>query len=298
MVKKLGIATYVDNTPNMIEEFGWLYKSWIYSGCWQTSDLIIVHHPDLKNIFPDEPGIVLIPCLPHSQTDPLFHGYHFINSIACLSGPHIDEIFQRYQWILRTDADVFLTHHLVNFEPLYPVHGRGNYHFMSDFREKMLDFCQRHNVAHHHRFGCGSSILLSSEMMVRFLQRQMHWAKKLIEYFGEDRSGWGKWPGWYRSVLSMYAAEIAANERWGDYLQNCRERILDMESNNKGNIDTLTLHIHATPGSTVFSKFGYRNGEYSEIEKETLDVRRVGEYCMWIAMTSPEMIKLQALYPY
>lgn len=294
--KNIAIITYIDNTAKMREEFDWLYKSWIYSGCWKTSDLIIVHHPALIGQFPLEAGIRPIPLLPHSHTDPLFREYHFINSIACLSGPHIDNLLLRYRWVLRTDADVFLTHHMAHFEPIYPVHGRGNYYLSPEFREKMLDFCQRHQTPHHQRFGCGSSILLHAEQMVVFLQRQMHWARKLAEDFGTDRANWGTWPGWYRSVLSMYAAEIAVNERWGVYLQHGRERILDMESCSEGFIDALTLHIHATPGEAMFSKFAYRAGKYAHLNVDELDRRRIGEYCLWLVMTDVETIKALANY--
>ncbi|WP_312627475.1 hypothetical protein [Scandinavium sp.] len=296
--KSLGIITYIDDTPAMREEFTWLYKSWIYSGCWKRSDLVIAHHPALSGTFPDEPGLITLPVLPYSQTEPLFENYHFINSIACLSGAHINDLLRQYRWLLRTDADVFLTHYLADFEPIYPVHGRGNYHFRADFREKMLDFCKRHNVRHDHRFGCGHSVMLDSDKMIAFLDRQMHWARMLAEDFGPDKANWGTWPGWYRSVLSMYAAEIAANERWGDYLQNCRERVLDMESNNDGFIDGLTLHIHATAGSTCFSKYKYRQGEYDAIQPDELDRRRVGEYCLWIAKMDINALKVLAGYGY
>ena len=294
--KALGIITYIDNSATMLEDFSWLYKSWIFSGCWHTSTLIVVHHPALTGQFPDDPNLILIPLLPHSQTEPLFRDYHFINSIACLSGPHIDEVMKEFQWVLRTDADVFLTHHLAGFEPVFPVHGRGNYHFMEDFRLGMLDFCKRHRVSHHQRFGCGHSVMMRADMMVNFLQRQMHWARRLAEDFGPDKANWGKWPGWFRGVLSMYAAEIAANERFGEYLQNGRERILDMESCNEGRIDSLTLHIHAVHGSTLFSKFKFRAGEYQAIDPQTLDRRCINQYCLWIAMTDVEEIKTLAGY--
>ncbi|AJJ65153.1 hypothetical protein yaldo0001_15200 [Yersinia aldovae ATCC 35236] len=294
--KKVGIMTYIDNSQTMLEEFSWLHKSWIHSGCWETSDLIVVHHPALVDTLPKEPGIILIPFAPVSQHDPQFHNYHFINSIACLSGPHIDTVLKRYQWLLRTDADVFLTHHLANFTPLYPVHGRGNYYFSVEFREKMLDFCHRHGVEHWQRFGCGHSVMLSSELMITFLQRQIYWCRKLVEDFGTDKANWGRWPGWYRGVLTMYAAEITANERWHTYLRDGRERILDMPSSTAGNIDTLTLHIHATQETTQFSKFRYRAGDYADIDPDTLDCRRVDQYCMWICLTSIEAIKAQAAY--
>lgn len=165
--KTLGVMIYVDNHPNMLQEFEWIYKSWIHSGNWTTSDLIVVHHPAIAHALPlHEEGIVGVPCLPFATPGSAFEGYHFMNSIGCLSGPHIDEIALRYPYLLRTDADVFLTKHLVDFRPSYPVHGRGHYHHSADFRETMVDFCRRHGVPHHNHFGCGHSLLARAHLVV------------------------------------------------------------------------------------------------------------------------------------
>lgn len=294
---ELGIAAYIDNSDSMLDEFSWLYKSWIYSGCWKSSDLIIVHHPALSGAFPQEPGIITVPAVPHSSIDPLFDGYHFINSIACLSGPHVDDILRRYRWILRTDADVFLTENLARLKPTFPIHGRGHYHWTSGFREGMLDFCRRHGINHQHNFGCGASLLIESEQMILFLRRQMFWARRLAEDFGSDSANWGVWPRWYRGVMSMYAAEIVANERSDIYLSSALERILDTESTTSLPMDTMTLHIHAVHGSTVFSKFKYRAGEYRDVMACQLDRKSISGYCLWIVLTPIESIKILAGYP-
>ena len=54
--KRMAILTYIDATENMVQEFGWLYRSWIYSGNWRTSDLIVCCHPAAVGALPDEPG--------------------------------------------------------------------------------------------------------------------------------------------------------------------------------------------------------------------------------------------------
>ncbi len=67
--KTLGILLYIDNTPEMLEDFSWIYKSWIYkswiySGNWRTSDLIVVCNPLVYDQQPDESGVVKIPVEP------------------------------------------------------------------------------------------------------------------------------------------------------------------------------------------------------------------------------------------
>lgn len=295
MTKTLGVMAYIDHSAHMIEDFTWLYKSWIYSGNWKTSDLIIVHHPDVAGHLPQgEAGVITIPCHPFAVPGSVFEGYPFINSIACLSGPHIDPIAAAYPYLLRTDADVFLTAHLADFRPHYAVHGRGLYHRTDEFREGMLDFCRRHGVAHRNHFGCGHSLLGPAELVMHMVQRQTYWTEMVLKDFGERT---GAWPGWFRGVASMYAAEIVANESYVAFLYNGRERILDVESYSVDRIDKLVYHIHAIHTEDYFSKERYRLGEYQHIDVESLDRDIIREYCHWIVATDVRRIKEMAGYP-
>jgi hypothetical protein len=293
--KTLGIMAYIDNTPNMIQEFGWLYKSWIHSGNWRTSDLIIVHHPDAAAQLPhDEPGVILIPFMPVAGPGSVFEGYPFINSIACLSGPHVEPIARRYSHLLRTDADVFLTEHLTDFRPVSAVHGRGLYHRTAAFRDGMLDFCRRHGVEHMNHFGCGHSLLAPTDLVLHMVARQTYWTEVVLKDFGDNP---GVWPGWFRGVATMYAAEIVCNENWIQFLYTGRERILDYESFSDCDIDGMVYHIHAIHTDDYFSKFRYRSGDYQHIDIAGLNRRRVGDYCHWVAAVDLDWIKAEAGYP-
>lgn len=293
--KTLGIMAYIDNNPNMIQEFGWLYKSWIHSGNWRTSDLIIVHHPEAAPYLPqDEAGVILIPFMPVAVPGSVFEGYPFINSIACLSGPHVEPVARRYSHLLRTDADVFLTRHLTDFRPVSAIHGRGLYHRTAEFREGMLDFCRRHGIVHRNHFGCGHSLLAPTELVLHMVARQTYWTEVVLKDFGDNP---GVWPGWFRGVATMYAAEIVCNEMWVDYLYNGRERVLDFESYGICEIDKMVYHIHAIHTDDYFSKFRYRKGEYSHIDIEELNRNIVREYCHWMAEVDLNWVKAHAGYP-
>jgi hypothetical protein len=295
MTKTLGVLAYIDNNANMIEDFSWLYKSWIHSGNWKTSDLIVVHHPDVAAHLPQgEAGVITVPCLPVAVPGSPFEGYPFINSIACLTGPHIDPIAARYPCLLRTDADVFLTEHLANYRPGYAVHGRGLYHRTEDFRAGMVDFCRRHGITHMNHFGCGHSLLAPAELVMHMVSRQTYWTEIVLKDFGART---GTWPGWFRGVATMYAAEIVANESYGAFLYNGRERILDVESYGIGPIDEMVYHIHAIHTEDYFSKHRYRLGEYQHIDVEGLDRGVIREYCHWIVAADVNRIKDMACYP-
>ena len=287
--KTLGILCYIDNSPTMLEDFSWIYKSWIYSGNWRTSDLIAVCNPLIYDQLPDESGVVRIAREPVAVSGTQWEGYPFINSVACLIGPHTDELASRYKYILRTDADVFLTHNLVNFRPNVAVHGRGHYAERADVREKIVAFAERHGLKHHGVFNCGHSILALSHHVLEFLKHQYIVCEWFLDEFKEDK---GEWPGWCFNVITMYAAEIIANSNYDLFLSLGYTNILDYESNLESNIDLgHILHIHGVHTDEYWSKHKFRSGTYADCDPSTLDRSVVTDYCQWIAATPVEDIK-------
>jgi hypothetical protein len=293
--KTLGILLYVDNSPIMLEDFSWIYKSWIYSGNWRTSDLVVVCNPLVYDRLPNESGVVKIAKEPVAVPGSRWEGYPFINSIACLTGQHTAGLASRYTHLLRTDADVFLTHNLVNFRPNIAVHGRGRYAERADVREKIVDFAARHGINHHGVFNCGHSLMAFSDHVLMFLQQQNDFCELLLEEFKYDK---GEWPGWCMNVTTMYAAELVANHNWDLFLKLGYLNMLDYETVLWSNIDeTNVLHIHAVNTFEAhWSKLAYRRGEYKDYDLSTLDISIVKDYCHWIHVTPVEEIKRLAGY--
>ncbi|MDR3512920.1 MAG: hypothetical protein P4L73_14890 [Caulobacteraceae bacterium] len=294
--KTLGILTYIDATANMLEDFSWLYKSWIYSGNWRTSDLIVCCNPAVIDQIPDDSGIVRLPIAPLSVPGSRWRDYPFINSIACLSGPHTDALADRYTHFLRTDADVFLTSNLVNFRPNVAVHGRGRYAERADVRVKMAAFAERNGLQHHGVFNCGHSLLSNSQAVLFFLKEQLKLCELLLEEFRDDP---GQWPGWCRNVLTMYAAELVANHYWVDFLRLGFHNVLDYETVLWSDIiQSHVVHIHAVHViGEHWSKIDHRNGVYADYDVSDLDITKVHDYCHWIAITPVDEIKALAGYP-
>lgn len=295
--KTLGILCYIDDTAEMLEEFSWIYKSWIFSGNWKTSDLIAICHPAALDKLPAESGVIRIPRAPLNQPGSPWATYPFINSIGCLLGEHTRELVGRYSHFLRTDADVFLTASLVEFRPDFAVFGRGRYAEDAGARQKIVEFAARHNLTHHGIFNCGSSLLTRSEDVLFFLGQQMMVCELLLEEFRDDP---GQWPGWYRGVLSMYAAELIANHYYARLSRLGVYNFLDFESDLRVGIKRSNIHhIHAFHcGPDAFwSKHAYRSGRYRERPLASLDIALVPDYCHWLAITGVERIKWLADYP-
>ncbi|WP_211482444.1 hypothetical protein [Collimonas sp. OK607] len=248
--------------------------------------MIAVCHPNAIDKLPsNDPRVVKMVAEPMAVPGSRWDGYKFINSIGCLSGPH-------------TDADVFLTSNLINFRPSVVVQGRGNYAHPegSEVWTKMAEFCTANGVRHGGVFGCGSSLMGKSELVLDLLRRQLFWSEKLLDHFKEY--GPGTWPGWFSGVITMYAAEIAANENYDTYLRHAYHRILDMESMLPYPIDSLVMHIQAVPTDEHFSKSRYRQGAYQGTDLRTLDRTKINHCAHWIAATPLEQIKREVGYPF
>jgi hypothetical protein len=309
-MKKLGILLYIDDSKEMLEDFSWIYKSWIFSKNYFNSDLIAVCHPNVVNNLPSEPGIIKLIQSPYSDIHIEWKNYKFINSIACLCGPEIEMLADKYEYFLRTDADVFLTSHLVNFYPNRPVHGRGLYanpifstntDGLTDLTEndvwtKIIQFANKHGYKHHRVHNCGHSLLAKPEDVLFFLREQLKLTKLLKDEF--DSIGGGKWPGWYGGVITMYAAEIVANHYFERYLRNAHLNILDRESYLAGPIDCLTLHIHAIHTHEYFSKHKFREGKYKDININKIDISKINNYAHYICQSKVSDIKYAVNYPY
>lgn len=303
--KKLGILIYVDNTDKMLEEFFWIYKSWIFSGNYKNSDLVVVCNPEIYDRLPNEQGIVKIPYRPYSETHKEWENYKFINSIACLFGSHLKGLEDQYVYLLRTDADVFLTKHLVDFYPSRPVHGRGLYAnplrsaggvHENDVWEKIVKFSEKIGYKHNRVYNCGHSLLAPASDVLFFTEEQTKVSKLLKDEFA--KTGPGKWPGWYSGVITMYAAEIVANHYFNRFLNNAHLNILDRESYFVGPIDCLTLHIHAIHTEDYFSKKKFREGAYAKKELESLDISKINQYCHYLAASKVGDIKYKVGYPF
>lgn len=285
----LAILTYVDDHPGVIEEFSWLHKSWIHSGAWRTSDIVAVCHPGASGKLPNEPGVVKILRDPVCAPGTAWEGYPYINSIACLHGEHTAHLPQQYSHVLRTDCDVFLTRHIVDFRPEVFVFGRGHYIQNQTVRDRIAEFAGRHGLVHQGVFNCGNSLMAKSAETLAVIQGQTLICDWLLEAFRDDP---GQWPGWCKNVLTMYAAELAINHQLGEHVRFAFGGLLDFEPFREDEIDAARIpHIHAFPTEEFWSKARFRRGEYADREISAQAPGKVNAYCHWIASTPIERIR-------
>ena len=274
-MKDTAICTYIDNDKDLIEEFGWLYKSWLYSGSWQESDIVAFHHPGITDL-PVNSGVKYIPISPISETDEKWKNYPFINSVWYLTTPQCSEV-AGYKYILRTDNDCFLTPNFKNFKPRLATFGTGLFANHPSVPIRLYQIAEKWDL-YSMSNNVGSTIMAFSSDVIQYTQVQFQLCERLDEE--EFTDGPGEWPGWFHGVLSMYAGQLAAASFFGN---NMTLGGLDVHCMAHSEISENDYHIHAFHTYDHFSKFNWRSGAYDNFDMSILDRNKISDYCLWIA---------------
>jgi len=282
-MKHLAITTYTDDNALLQEELWWLFKSWVHTRCFEVSDLICFHHPNVKNL-PSGQGVIHVPLNPYHESNPRWKEHKFINSIQYLTSPEAKELVSKYDYCLRTDNDVFLTKHIKTAKPRLPMFGVGYYVHTQEVAQKLLEVAQKLNIKHYHIHNIGSTILYSAREVIAFSKEQLNISEYLLENEFKEQ---GVWPNWYKGVLTMYAGELTAIKSFanGMYLGG-----LDCMSMSSDPISSNDLHIHAFHTTQFFSKIRYRAGEYNHIDTRIINTDMINNYCFYLVKTPVEKI--------
>jgi hypothetical protein len=286
--KDLAITVYIDDVDVIIDEFYWLYKSFIYSGNYEYSDIVAFCNPSVVNkmdssILSDD-NVIVVPSVPISQKDSTWTEYKFVNSVYYLTTDEA-QILQNYEYTLSTDCDVFLTRNLKNFRPYHHTFGLGHYLSDSNSRNKIENIIKKLNLKYDFIHNVGASYIHKSRNVIDFRKLQYDVCKHLIN---NEFDEYGNWGGWYKGTLTMYAGEIVANQLG---VANIRNNVLDSYSMSDKEISNYHYHIHAWHTEQYFSKHRYRKGEYNHIDVDKLDIEIVNNYCLFLATKSIDEIK-------
>jgi hypothetical protein len=294
MKKTLAIAVYVDDNQDIINEFDWLYKSFIYSGNYKTSDIVAFCNPlvinKLDKSILDDNNVVIVSSEPVTKLDAIWFNYPFVNSVYYLTTKEA-EILLNYEYTLSTDCDVFLTRNLVDFRPLSYTFGLGTY--MKDIiaRDKIVEVIGRLNLKYSFIHNVGSSCIFYSQEVINFRKLQYDVCRYLK--MNEFNNYIGQWGSWFYGVITMYAGEIVANQLGGASIRN---NVLDAFSMGDGKIGNFFYHIHAWHTEQFFSKHKFKNNEYKDIDVDKIDIELVNNYCLYIATKSIDDIKKLSNY--
>ena len=271
-----GIVLYLEDKRNLMLQFGCLYTSFKHVKP-EDTDLIVFGTKQALDKVPDD--CIKVECKPASDL-PVWFNYHYINSISCLAGDGLDFI-DKYDLLLRSDVDTFLTPAWNSFYPdLYTV-GGGGYVNDEDTKNRLKNISAQFGLRHRGFHNIGSTHYGYAPLVRDVCKLAM---KVALHIFTEEfPDGEGAWPGWYKGVTTMYASEIAVN----DLVEQFRidRGKLDYYSTSSESVHNHP-HIHCWHTDYMFSKFWFLAGKYDKMSMDDLDLDKVRDYCLYMALKS------------
>lgn len=273
---KRGIVLYLEDKRNLMLQFGCLYTSFKYIRT-EDTDLIVFGTKQALDKVPDD--CIKVECKPASDL-PAWFNYHYINSISCLAGDGLDFI-DKYDLLLRSDADTFLTPAWNSFYPdLYTV-GGGGYVNDEDTKTRLKNISAQFGLRHRGFHNIGSTHYGYAPLVRDVCKLAMKVALHI--FTREFTDGEGVWPCWYKGVTTMYASEIAVN----DLVEQFRidRGKLDYYSTSGESVHDHP-HIHCWHTDDMFSKFWFWAGKYDKMSMDDLDLDKIRDYCLYMALKS------------
>ena len=251
MGNRRAIVCYVDENQHLVQQLLALRLSCLHSALIDT-DLVVFGPEKVLVGLPDD--LIAVPQKP-ATNDPVWGGYRYVNSIACMNGVG-SEVLDQYSHLLRTDVDTFLTPQWNDFHPDVLTTGTGGYSNDDEVRTRIVEWASAFGLAHHGKTNIGSTWYGSTALVRRASALAEMLCRHLLN--GPFRTDPGAWPGWYKGVALLYAGEIAINH----LAPNAeRTRLLDAWSTGKSSpLDV--VHIHCWHTDTPFSKHWFMSRRY------------------------------------
>eukprot|EP01084_Bolivina_argentea_P267288 453678_1 len=214
-------------------------------------------------------------------------GYKFLNSLDCILTfkESYPKLFYHYDYILKTDDDVFLTPFFLYKYPKNKyefIVGKGGYIWKNSTRVEILNITNMLNLTHCWNplsicFNLGSSWYGSPKLIYEIGKLAIDLTVYLIWLFDNNYTAINNWnAGWYRGVASMYASELAVNniingnKRYSliTTAHDPHYAVLDFRSSSKIDINSENgkgvIHIHTWQTFTIFSKWKWQQSDHKE----------------------------------
>jgi len=221
--------------------------------------------------------------------------YGYADSINCLTvdSPLIDD----YDWLLRTDIDTFLTPSFAVWKPEKMAVGQGGYCFDDHKTCARLErISQDLNLKMPNVTNIGSTWYGPAKIIKECARLSMKVIKHLHkhEFTTKEKSkeyGISGWPEWHYGVLTMYGGHLAINHCAVDFGFEKRSDMLDFPSSSDES-PSKHAHLHTWQNSNRFSKFVFEAGGYANETKETLNLDKISDYAMYMALDSVAKTKI------
>lgn len=290
-MNRKAIAVYLDNHVKFDIEFSWLWKTWKLWSLDEEWDLVVYYNPDAKQYIDKYEGVIAVEMTPIGMSAE----YPFLNSHYFCKEPY-SQILKKYDYLLKTDCDVFLTENLRGFVPSKFMVGQGGYYNQTETNK--IDYIKSLSI----KFGLtyksmslsGASFLGKTKEVIQATNNQSHLTEAILKNHVETEEF--KNSGFHKGISSMIAGELVINHCFSN--QNLTLYSLDSKCFNHIKIASDVIHIHAWHVYSKWSKLNYFRGEYNDWRVELADAfSNAANYCHFIATSSiEEILRLRELY--
>jgi hypothetical protein len=281
--KTRAIVCFIEENKHLIQQALALRQSWLYVRSPDT-DLVVMGPPAALRSIPDD--VVKIEQRVVAD-DPEWLDFRCSNSVACLNGVNAWQL-DRYSHLLLTDVDTFITPAWNRFYPDHFVCGNGGYSNNDEVRRRIREIAAEFGLKHRGLTNTGSTWYGPTPLLRRMAAMTEMLLQQVLSRFREDP---GEWPGWYKGVSLLYAAEIAINHLAPDAEKS---NALDFYSTSRNSIQDHP-HIHCWHTDDKFSKHHFVSGRYSVEDTKNLNLDIIADYAMEMSFRS--LPDLAATYP-
>ncbi|CAF1258541.1 unnamed protein product [Adineta steineri] len=228
--------------------------------------------------------MVTIPKINDSETFDLKRSESLYNNLRTYG--YIDSIntiyegfstFKMYDFVLRTDIDVFIYRHFATYIPQNCTLITGGGGYGTNFnRRKLKRIAHDMGFSHVEMSGMGSTWYGSARDGFLVANQTLHGMLWLAEYeFAqperESKLGTLMWPEWHYGVLLLYGQHLAINHLVG---QNQIRVIIGHNLLDQSSTDPspqyvqqgIRLNLHCWHTDNRFSKFAFKMGHYNKTE--------------------------------
>jgi len=316
---KRAIAGYLDSEPHFVDELLWAHSSLEWSGAVGASitDFIIFYNPLVEQLLPDfcvtrihaysdflkhfnnisrsnsgnnrtalhrrTSRCFAFPMSTHPLT--IKHQYLYLNSLAFLTMPLAIQVLRNYDFVLKTDLDVFFTPRFRNWFPTDIYIGKGAYVWDDLTRDNLLRISDKLGLRNQKQNNLGATWYGPRAIVLKLAELATNLTVYILE--NEFTSGHGKWPSWYRGVASMYGSELALNH----LVDKTGWKMEALDGDCTGGQTCNYAHIHAWHSLAMFSKHAYWGKEYDGKDVDQLSLHTTDNYACYIALKSTKRDK-------
>jgi hypothetical protein len=269
------IVCFVEENTHLIQQALALRQSWLHVQSADT-DLVVMAPPRVLDYFPDD--VVKIEQRVVAD-DPEWRDYRYANSIACMNGADAHRL-DRYALVLRTDVDTFITPAWNSFRPTGFICGRGGYSNNQTVRQNLRQIAASFRLQHRGLINTGSTWYGPTPLVRRVAEVTEMILRHILDRYFRDSDG--AWPGWYRGVALLYAAEIAINHCVPEAVKSNQ---LDHVTTKRSSVHDVA-HLHCWYTEDKFSKSWFTSRRYTAQDRENLDLEVIPDYAMEMSFRS------------